>query len=221
MDRRAVIYGGLLLALGCAGPAVERGAGPAVEPRACCEPGHASPWRQSVVRTAAGLVGARAIEVDGRRITYDCAGVTRAIFLLQGVDLYRSTRVTGQANGVRLIHRDVRQFGRIHQGPVVRPGDLVFFHNTWDANGDGQVNDPLTHVGVVEAIERDGTVVFISRVAGAVERYRMNLAHPHRHRGEDGRVLNDYLRRKRGRDARGTPYLTAELFAAFGTPRLD
>jgi len=31
---------------------------------------------------------------------------------------------------------------------------------------------------VVERIESDGTVVFISRVAEAVERYRMNLALP-------------------------------------------
>ncbi len=202
----------------CAGPSRERVPAAKVAPRACCEAGPMAPWRASVVRTAVGLVGERTIESEGRRITYDCAGVTRAIFLAQGVDLYQSTLVTSQANGVRLIHRHVRQFGRLHRGPAVSPGDLVFFDNTWDANGDGTLNDPLTHVGVVEAVEPDGTVRFISRVAGAIERYRMNLAEPHRHRAEDGRVLNDYLRRKRGRDGEGTPYLAAELFAGFGVP---
>jgi hypothetical protein len=54
-------------------------------------------------------------------------------------------------------------------------------------------------------------------VAGAVERYRMNLAHPHVHQDDDGRILNDYLRRKKWRDADGTLYLAGELFAAFGT----
>jgi hypothetical protein len=59
--------------------------------------------------------------------------------------------------------------------------------------------------------------VFISRVAGAIERYRMNVAQPHLHRSPNGRVLNDYMRRKRWRDGEQTAYLTGELFAAFGT----
>ena len=54
---------------------------------------------------------------------------------------------------------------------ALAPGDLVFFDNTWDYNGDGMANDPLTHVGIVERQEDDGTIVFISRVAGAIERY--------------------------------------------------
>lgn len=185
--------------------------------RHCCMAGQAAASQKAVVRTAAQLVGARTIHANGRRVSYDCAGVTRAIYLAHGIDLYESDSVDRQANGVRLIYNHVQQYGQIHQGPVVRPGDLVFFDNTWDFNGDGRINDPLTHIGVVERIGADGTVVFISRVAGAVERYRMNLAHPHIHRGEDGRILNDYLRRKNGHDTEGTGYLTGELFAAFGT----
>ncbi|MGC3973733.1 MAG: hypothetical protein QM771_05025 [Nitrospira sp.] len=97
----------------------------------------------------------------------------------------------------------------------------MFFDNTWDFNGDGLVNDPLTHVGIVEQVEPDGTIVFISRVAGAIERYRMNVAHPHIHRTADGRLLNDYMRRKHWRDGEHTAYLTGELFAAFGTRVID
>jgi Cu/Ag efflux pump CusA len=88
-------------------------------------------------------------------------------------------------------------------------------------NGDGLVNDPLTHVGIVETVEHDGTIVFISRVAGAIERYRMNVAQPHVHRTADGRLLNDYMRRKHWRDGEQTAYLTGELFAAFGTRVLE
>jgi hypothetical protein len=99
----------------------------------------------------------------------------------------------------------------------VYPGDLVFFHNTWDFNRDDRFNDPLTHVGVVEGVERDGTVVFVSRVSGGIERYRMNLRMPDTHRTSDGRVLNDYMRRKEFRDPEATQYLTGQLFAAFGT----
>lgn len=208
----------LLAAVGCAGPdRILTSSDPVPH---CCAgkaEGGTIPWRQSVVRTAVDLLGARTIEIDGRRIAYDCAGVTRAIFLTHGVDLYRSTYVSRQANGVWLIYQHVKQFGRLHEGSVVKPADLVFFHNTWDANGDGKVNDPLTHVGIVETVERDGTIVFISRVAGAVERYRMNLSHPHLHRQGNGEVLNDYLRRKDRQDDPATRYLTAELLAGFGS----
>jgi hypothetical protein len=162
-------------------------------------------------------VGAKTIESKGRHIAYDCAGVTRAIYLKHGIDLYSGGPSEPNANGVRLIHAHIRQQGTFHQGPVVHPGDLAFFNNTWDYNGDGKVNDPLTHVGIVERQEPDGTVVFISRVAGAVERYHMNLALPHIHKTADGRILNDYLRRKDVIDPAGTGYLAGELFAQFAT----
>lgn len=182
----------------------------------CCKSVQASSRRAAIVRTASKLVGATTIQANGKRIAYDCAGVTRAVFLAHGIDLYASGSPDPNANGVRLIHHHIRMHGKFHQGPLVRPGDLVFFDNTWDYNGDGLINDPLTHVGIVERQEGDGTVVFISRVAGAVERYRMNLALPHVHRTAEGRVLNDYIRRKDFADPAQTAYLTGQLFAAFG-----
>lgn len=183
----------------------------------CCtlQPGSAT--QNAIAATAGRLVGARTIQAGGRLVSYDCAGVTRAIYLSQGTDLYEGGAVTRQANGVGLIYEHVRKYGRLHRGPVIHPGDLVFFDNTWDVNDDGVVNDRLTHVGVVESVERDGTVIFISRVAQAVERYRMNLRTPNVVRASDGRTLNDYLRRKKPGDPLATGYLTGQLFAGFGT----
>lgn len=183
----------------------------------CCtfQPGTAK--QQAIGRTAARLVGARTIQTGDRLISYDCAGVTRAVYLSHGYDLYEGTVGIGAANGVRLIYEHVRQYGRIHRGPAVRPGDLVFFDNTWDFNEDGKLNDPLTHVGIVEEVERDGTVVFISRVSNAIARYRMNLHAPNAFRDADGRILNDYLRRKKPADPQATGYLTGQLFTGFGT----
>jgi len=183
----------------------------------CCKSIEASSRRAAIVRTASNLVGATAIQVNGKWIAYDCAGVTRAIFLAHGIDLYGSGSPDSKPNGVRLIQHHIRRHGKMHQGPIARPGDLVFFDNTWDYNGDGLVNDPLTHVGIVERQEPDGTVIFISRVAGAIQRYRMNLALPHVHRTAEGRVLNDHIRRKDFRDPADTTYLTGQLFAAFGS----
>jgi hypothetical protein len=156
------------------------------------------------------------ITSQGKRIAYDCAGVARAVYLEHGIDLYRAAGRDVNANGVRLIYHHLRRHGVLHRGPDVRPGDLVFFDNTWDFNGDGQANDPLTHIGIVEALEPDGTVVFISRVANAIERYRLNLEHPHIHKTADGRILNDYIRRKHPTDPINTARLTGELFAFYG-----
>ena len=201
----------------CAAPA-SQGLRQAVTPLPdCCRTTQAYLRNQAIVQTAVNLVGAKTIESQGRRISYDCAGVTRAIYLAHGIDLFEGGAADGKANGVGLIYNHLRKHGQLHRGPVVQAGDLVFFDNTWDYNGDGLVNDALTHVGIVERVESNGTIVFISRVAGAIERYRMNVAHPHIHRTADGRLLNDYMRRKHWRDGEQTPYLTGELFAAFGT----
>jgi hypothetical protein len=165
-------------------------------------------------------VGAKTITSNGRRIAYDCAGVTRAVYLKHGIDLYDGEASDPDANGVRIIHSHIEEQGTFHQGPIAHPGDLVFFNNTWDYNGDGKINDPLTHVGIVERQESDGTVVFISRVAGAIKRYRMNLGLPHVHKTAEGRVLNDYIRRKGVGEPADAGHLTGELFAIFGT-RVD
>jgi len=203
--------------VGCTTPSVERPRASPQEARPCCRSFDLTPSRTAIVRTAAKLVGATTIESRGRHIAYDCARVTRAVFLKHGIDLYGGSANDPEANGVRLIHAHIQQQGTFHHGPVVHPGDLVFFDNTWDYNGDGKVNDPLTHVGIVERQRPDGTVIFISRVAGAVERYHMNLALPHVHKTTDGRILNDYLRRKAVIDPANTGYLTGELFAQFAT----
>jgi hypothetical protein len=207
----------IITLVGCSGVQRDRSHGTAVSGSGCCRSVEATASRTAIVRSAARLVGARTIEVHGHRIAYDCAGVTRAVFLEHGIDLYETRSADQKANGVRLIHNHIKEHGRFHRGPVARPGDLVFFDNTWDFNGDGRLNDPLTHVGIVERQDPDGTVTFISRVAGAVERYRMNLGLPHVYRTSDGRILNDHIRRKDSGYASETGTLTGELFAGFGT----
>lgn len=203
--------------VGCTTLPTERPRASAPKASPCCRSVDLALSRAAIVQTAVKLVGATTVESNGRHIAYDCAGVTRAVFLKHGIDLYDGELSDPHANGVRIIHAHIRQQGRFHQGPVVHPGDLVFFNNTWDYNGDGKVNDPLTHVGIIEQQKSDGTVIFISRVAGAVERYRMNLGLPHVHKTADGRILNDYLRRRDVGDRASTRYLTGELFAQFAT----
>jgi len=187
------------------------------EERPCCDMVAGSPGQQALAQAAVGFVGRSAIQVGSRRYTFDCSGLARGVYITQGIDLYDGLGELDGGNGVGRIYGHVVQHGRIHYGPTVPPGDLVFFHNTWDFNRDGRYNDPLTHVGLVERVESDGTVVFVSRVSGGIERYRMNLKRPNTHRTSDGRVLNDFLRKKGVGDPDVAGSLTGQLFAAFGT----
>jgi hypothetical protein len=110
--------------------------------------------------------------------------------------------------------RFAAKHGRIYENGRPLPGDLVFFKETYDLNRDGQSNDGLTHIGVVEDVEADGTVLVIHRVARGVVRYRMNLGSPTQLTTSDGRRVNDWLRT----EAPGSkPRLTAELFAGYAT----
>jgi len=183
----------------------------------CCAMAERIPAQEMLARTAVGFLGRSQIEVGGRQFTPDCSGLARGVYATQSIDLYGGLGKLDGGNGVGRIFTHVMQHGRIHYGPTVHPGDLVFFHNTWDFDRDGFPNDPLTHVGVVEKVELDGTVIFVSWVSAGVERYRMNLQEPGTHKTADGRVLNDFMRRKNFGDSKANRYLTGQLFAAFGT----
>ncbi len=183
----------------------------------CCDMAEGNPGQESLAQVAVGLLGQSRIEVGYRRFSLDCSGLAQGVYATQGINLYSDLGELDGGNGVGRIYTHVVQHGKIHYGPTVHPGDLVFFHNTWDFNMDGFPNDPLTHVGVVERVERDGTVVFVSWVTAGIERFRMNLRMPDTHKTSDGRVLNDFMRRKGFGDPKATRYLTGQLFAAFGT----
>lgn len=169
--------------------------------------------RGRIAGAASDVVGKRQVVVGQRRYRMDCSGVARGIYALAGVQLGGSPQRPDE-NDTSILYRWVQQNGSLRRShPTV--GDLVFFHDTYDQNGDGVRNDPLSHVGVVERVLDDGTVVFVHRVGAGILRYRMNLERPTQRRDpESGRTLNHYLRRAEGGEPART---TAELFAAFGT----
>ena len=90
-----------------------------------------------------------------------------------------------------------------------RPGDLAFFHDTYDRNRDGRLGDRFTHVAMVESV-KGSSVVLVHRGSRGVRRLRMDLSRP-----ADGKA-NDRLRVARAGDAPGTRLLAGQLFAAYG-----
>lgn len=164
---------------------------------------------EAIAASAARLLGRRHVSANGKRFPDDCTGLVRAVYAEHGVDLLADGS-RGAENGVTAIYRFADSRGEVHTGSP-RPGDIVFFRETYDRNRDGRENDGLTHIGIVERVEESGTVHVIHRVDRGVVRYRMNVAHPGTRKDAKGRVLNDYLRE--GRRNR----LAGELFAAYAT----
>ncbi len=169
--------------------------------------------RTRVAESAKALIGQRSVVIEGEKYRFDCSGVTRGIYARAGFPLGGRPSYRGE-NDVSILYRYVQQNGSLRRSdPLV--GDLVFFDDTYDRNGDGLRNDPLSHVGVVEDVLDDGTVVFVHHAAGGILRYRMNLARPDARRDPDSkRTLNHYLRRAEGAYPAKT---TGQLFVAYGT----
>jgi probable lipoprotein NlpC len=176
---------------------------------------------------AASLEGTTgAFEVGGARFNADCSGFVEAVYEAEGVPFRRLAALAapGVRSGVAAAYRVMQRFGTVLRGDDVwpAPGDLVFFHDTYDRNRNGAADDPLTHVGVVEWTE-DGTVVFIHRGGRTVAKGAMTRDRPGV--GSDrGRLLNSPLREKRRAQAgdverRSEDVLADGLFAAYG--RLD
>lgn len=167
-----------------------------------------------IVSRSSQLVGERNLARLSRGMPNDCSGFVRLAYLSAGIDLVAHGFLAGE-NAVSAIFRRATAGGRIHHN-APRPGDLVFFRETYDRNRDGRRNDGMTHVGVVEGMGKDGTVTFIHRGSKGVARSRMNLAYPEKHQlAQGGPVVNDFLRPA---TKRSRAYLTGELFVAFASP---
>lgn len=186
------------------------------------EPGTLSPGqRRALVDSARQLLGKglRPFHVEGKRYNADCSGYVEAVYASNGLPfrdrLFGLPRTEGGA--VALIHALIQSTGFLHRDTaLVLPGDLIFWDNTYDRNRNGKVDDPLTHIGIVERVDSDGTVHYLHRGSRGVAIGYLNVGHTDRQRDEAGKSLNSWVRHRRSGDPPGTRYLASQLFVAFG-----
>ncbi len=138
------------------------------------------------------------------------AAFIRAVYLANGVDI----DLPANDDAVALLYAAAKRRGKVYHATRPAVGDIVFFHNTYDRNGDGRNNDWYTHVGMVEAVDDKGNVHVLSYKGGKVTSFAINLEHPRKASGEG--IVNTQLRPRAEGDADFTQYLGGELFAGFG-----
>lgn len=165
--------------------------------------------RARLAAAAAGSIGERPLVVGGVRYRMDCSGVAAGIYAKAGVRVDDD----GGAPSTRALYELAQRHGSLRRSHPL-PGDLVFFDDTYDANGNGLRDDPLSHVGVVEKMLADGTVLFVHRIGSRIVRWRMHPGRPSERVDAQGRTLNHALRAAEGPFP---PQTTGELFVAFGS----
>ncbi len=169
------------------------------------------PVVRRVLDTALGLFGATRVVVKGKSFRADCSGFVTACWYAAPRELVTSG--AAGRSGTEQIFNSLKARGRIVSAAAVRPGDLVFFHNTYDRNRNGARDDRFTHVALVEAVDADGTVHYAHYASGRVKRGILNPRRPDTARDPDsGKVWNSFLRRGGGK------VLAGQLFHRFGRP---
>lgn len=167
--------------------------------------------RQRIAKVAQGALGRSSLKVGAKQFRADCSGTVRAIYARARVGLGGIFKNNSE-NDVKAIYRYVQKYGTIHKSKP-SPGELVFFHNTYDRSRNGRMSDPLTHIGVVERVE-GSTIHFIHHLGQSIIRSRMDLSSPKEtFSAANNKRINDILRRPQGRHR---AYTAGELFAGFG-----
>jgi cell wall-associated NlpC family hydrolase len=166
---------------------------------------------------ARSLLGRRGpFRVGGERFNGDCSGFVQAVYAAEGIDLRarKERAAPRERRGVKAAWLAAAAGGAVLGAEATpAPGDLVFWHDTFDRNRNRRADDRLTHVGIVESVE-GGTVQFLHRGGKGVARGVMTLARPHEASAPGGRRVNSVLRSRAHPVRNGG--LAAQLFAGYG-----
>jgi NlpC/P60 family len=159
----------------------------------------------AAVGDARARVVAAARRHVGERFRGDCSTFVRRV--------YDEARVPLPASASKGRSQSEAMYRALAPARRPRPGDLAFFHRTYDRDS-GAGRDLFTHVALVEKVE-GSRVTLIHRAGSGIRRLVMNVARP-----ADPRE-NGAVRRRRILDRPGTRYLAGELFAGYASAIAD
>lgn len=161
---------------------------------------------------------AKALSVGSRSFNMDCSGLVSAIYWYAGIDLQKYYSSYG-GTGTERIYSTLADRKLIKKTWMPEPGDIIFWDNTFDRNGNGREDDKLTHVGMVVSADRQGNIVYIHHsTEGGIVFEKMNLRYKNyysRISGGKEIILNSPLRPRPSGRSRGK-WLSGQLFNSFG-----
>ncbi len=169
-------------------------------------------------RTLVGRAPESTVKVNGRTFVLDCIGTVSAIFYGMNIDVQKDFR-RYNGDGVSRLYQSLKALNALHRDLYPRPGDIIFWDNTWDAKGDGRLDDdPLTHAGVVMSVDKDGTIHYVhEHIVKGVTIEAMNLLHPRDYYDPQGRIINNAIAMNSGISRKDNPphWTSGDLWNSF------
>lgn len=155
-------------------------------------------------------VGARPADTGrkGPDIGWQPENAARYVVAVLAANEVEMTGVTAISD----LYKSCKKQGKVHHTKP-KIGDVVFFHNVFDANQDGRNNDWYTHVGIVDRVE-SGTATVIGWTKSGVIESKLNVALARDAAGQSEET-NSQLRQPASSDAPFTEYHAGQLFAGF------
>ncbi|MBB6482088.1 NlpC/P60 family protein [Spirochaeta isovalerica] len=137
-----------------------------------------SETQAKVVEGSYWALGKSQLKVRDKVFNLDCSGTVMAVYYYAGIDLSRDFgKYTG--GGTERIFKYLEESDLLYDTEMPVPGDIIFWDNTYDKNGDGVRNDELTHMGIVVKIDEDGTVTYLhEHYKKGIILEKMNLKFP-------------------------------------------
>ena len=116
--------------------------------------------REKIVEGAYHLLDTKNLNIRDKSFNTDCSGTVLAIYYYAGIDLSSEFgNFTG--SGVERIHALLVEYKLLHKDKIPKPGDIIFWDNTYDKNGDKKWNDELTHAGIVVEVGENGNIRYL------------------------------------------------------------
>jgi len=122
----------------------------------------------------------------------DCSTFVKTCFRSAKMEAFFK-RQKGGANLTLSLYRFLREAGEERPEPsAIRPGDILIFHKTYDANRDGAIDDQdqYTHAGIAESF-KDGVLTYIDSSKGRTAPRLRRRSFSFKANGKNERVATD------------------------------
>jgi hypothetical protein len=175
--------------------------------------------REKLVEGARAVIGRDQLFIRGRRFTMDCTGTVLAIYWYAGIDLAQDfPRLTG--DGVSRVYKTLQRRNLLYTTAHPLSGDIIFWDNTYDEPGSEGRPNPLSHMGMVVSVDRDGTIAYVHyHIRRGITIDHMNLESPNvQNRMENGslKVINSPLRLAVPGRSHPPKWLAGQLYRMMG-----
>ena len=180
-------------------------------------PQELSGTQKLLVEQAYRIIGVEELFVNNRSFSMDCSGTVMAIYWYAGIDLAQAFP-DYSGGGTERIYKYLRDKDLLYKTELPKPGDIIFWDNTFDKNKNGKLDDYLTHMGMVVSIDDGGNIEYIhENYRKGIILAKMNLYKPNEYYEiVDGEkiILNDPMRMRGSPESKA--WLSSQLYTDFG-----